>query len=73
VDALSSTGKDLRRHCTCAPAAMAGSAACATPMGDGQRDGEGASGGTSVWDGRAARPAMGHGAAADECAVGEGA
>jgi hypothetical protein len=35
VGALGSTREDLRRHGICALVAMAGSAACATTMGDG--------------------------------------
>jgi hypothetical protein len=44
VGALGSAEEDLRRHGICAPAAMVGSAACTTEMGDGWMDGEGASG-----------------------------
>jgi hypothetical protein len=60
---------------TCALVAMAGSAACATAKGDGWTDGEGVSA-IGVWDGQATRPAIGpgavgHGAAANERAVGE--
>jgi len=36
VDALGSAREDLRRHNTCAPAAMAGSAVHPTAMGDGR-------------------------------------
>jgi len=56
--ALGSAMEDMRRHDTCAPAAMAGSAAHAMVMGDGRAIGEGASG-TGDWDGRVARPTMG--------------
>jgi hypothetical protein len=63
--------RDLTRHNTSASAAVAGLAACVTSMGDERIDGERASG-IGVWDGHAARPAIGHGTAADERVVGEG-
>ena len=70
MGALGSVGEDLRCHGTCAPVAMAGSAACAMAMGDGRTDGNRAID-TDVWDRRAAWPvigrgAVGHGTAADE-------
>jgi hypothetical protein len=68
VGSFGSAGEDLRHHGTCAPVAIAGSAACAIAMGDGWTYGEGASG-TSVWEGRVVWPTMGpvgHGAVADE-------
>jgi hypothetical protein len=40
MGALGSVGEDLRRHGTCVPVAMAGSAACPTTMGNGRTTGE---------------------------------
>jgi hypothetical protein len=71
MDALGSGGEDMRRHGTCAPTAMARSAACAMTIGDGRTDDEGASG-IGVKDGRAARPTMRHNVTAEERVVGKG-
>jgi hypothetical protein len=73
VGALGSVEEDMRRHGTCTPVAMVGSAACAMAMGDGRTDIEGASGTTfrtGVRRGRQwGRTAVGHSAATDERTV----